>query len=89
MKGDQSKLDRRYQHVDLPPKHIEARYRYWREKLRDAWHIDPWAQRPGYEGATEYAPSPGELPTVRDGVRATRTCPASRPSVWAKRKDRP
>ena len=87
MKGDQSKVDRRYTHIDLAPREIEARYRYWCEKLRTTWRVDPWAQRPGYEGATEYAPSPDELPSYRDTEQARAACGRAR-TVWTKRKDR-
>jgi len=90
MKGDQSKVDRRYQHIDLAPRQIEAQFQEALAAIkarRKHEQVDGWAQRPGYAGLAEHAPLADELPDYREARRVR--VPNTTPSVWTKKRDRP
>ena len=61
---------------DLPPAEIEARFQAALAdiKARDR-RVDPWEQRPDYEGPEALAPLAAELPTYHEAEKARKVLP--------------
>lgn len=69
--ADQRDAERSHRHFDLSPDAIEARYQAALAaiKARDR-RVDPWEQRPGYEGPEVFTPLASELPSYRETEKA-------------------